>query len=270
LTQSKAILPFRQKRIPVVFAILVAAFCSGCSDKKKNESTAPETSVLFSVVRVFPHDKSAFTQGLVIDNGKLFESTGRENSWIAEVDIATGRQDKKVVLDKKYFGEGITIFHRKIYQLTWQNHEGFVYALDPFKKIKQFKVPYEGWGITHDSTHLIVSDGTETLHFLDTATLADTNAIQVHDAAGPVTELNELEFINGFVYANQWQTNFILKIDPSTGAVVGKMDLSVIGSKIGQTDPKADVLNGIAYDTKSKIMLVTGKLWPYLYAVKLK
>jgi glutamine cyclotransferase len=244
-------------------------FCCSPNNKKK-DSISQDEPIAFSVVKVFPHDKRAFTQGLVIDQGKLFESTGRENSWIAEAEITSGHQEKKVVLDKKYFGEGITIFHNKLYQLTWQNHIGFIYDLKTFHQKGQFKIAYEGWGITHDLKNLIVSDGTETLHFLDTASLEEKAEIKVHDRRGPVRELNELEFIEGYVFANQWETNFIYKIDPVTGNVAGKLDLTPLSDNIKMVDPYADVLNGIAYEKKSKTLLVTGKLWPSLFALRIK
>jgi glutamine cyclotransferase len=248
-----------------IICLAACAALVSCTSKKKEE-----TPVLsYSVIRVFPHDPTAFTQGLVIDRNKLFESTGRNgNSWISEVDIVTGKQEKRVTLDKKYFGEGITILGEKMYQLTWQNHTGFVYDLKTFARLREFQIDYEGWGITHDGTHLIVSDGTEKLHFIDTVTLKETSSVLVEDEFGKVTNLNELEFIEGSLFANQWQTNYLLKIDPATGQVTGRADLSVIADKIRATYPEADVLNGIAYEKKSKLVLVTGKLWPYLYALK--
>jgi glutamine cyclotransferase len=242
-----------------------------CSpDNKKTNSIQKDSLIHYSVLKVFPHDKRAFTQGLVIDQGKLYESTGRENSWIAEVDIASGRQDKKVVLDKKYFGEGVTILHNNVYQLTWQNHVGFVYDLKTFHRKGQFNIVYEGWGITHNGKSLILSDGTEVLHFLDTASLTEKSRIKVHDSKGPVTELNELEFIDGYIFSNQWETNYIYKIDPRTGIVIGKMDLSPLVDNIKMLDPYADVLNGIAFEKKTKTLLVTGKLWPSLFALRIK
>jgi glutamine cyclotransferase len=257
------------KRSPIFLSLSIIIF--SCSpDKKKDVAKAKENLIPFTVVKVFPHDKNAFTQGLAIDQGKLFESTGRENSWIAEVDIASGKEDKKVVLDKKYFGEGITVLHNNVYQLTWQNHVAFVYDLRTFQKIKQFKIAYEGWGITSDGKSLIVSDGTEKLHFLDTVKFVDKTVISVHDANGPISEINELEFIDGYIFANQWQTTYILKIDPLSGEVKGKIDFTPIADKVRFLDPNADVLNGIAYEKKTKTLLITGKLWSALYAIRLK
>jgi glutamine cyclotransferase len=247
---------------------LCLLFIIGCSKKEKKENSSDV--IQFDLVKAFPHDVKAFTQGLVVENGTLFESTGQKGSWIAEVDLPTGVQNKKVILDDKYFGEGITFLNNKVYQLTWQNHEGFVYDAKTFTKLKDFTYEHEGWGITHNGTNLIVSDGTDVLHFLDTATLKDDHVVHVTDKEAKVEKLNELEFVEGFVYANIWQTAFIVKIDPSNGKVVGRMDLSSLGEEISKFNGSFDVLNGIAYEKKSKLFLVTGKLWPALFALRLK
>jgi len=252
--------------LPVAFVFLLSLFA--CSGKRKSESLNEENLLPYTVVKVFPHDVTAFTQGLAVDQGRLFESTGQENSWIAEVDIASGTQTKKVVLDRNFFGEGITILNNKVYQLTWKNHTGFVYDLKTFTKIREFQYPGEGWGLTHNGTDLIMSDGTANLYFLDTLSLKTKSTVTVKDAGGDVRYLNELEFIEGYIYANQWQTNYILKIDPVTGNVVGKMDFSTLMHKIQAMNPEADVLNGIAYEKKSKTLLVTGKRWPAAFAVR--
>ena len=229
-----------------------------------------DTLIPYAILKIFPHDPAAFTQGLTIAEGRLFESTGQNDSWIAEVDLLTGKQEKKVVLDKKYFGEGIAILHNKIYQLTWQNHVGFIYDLRTFKKVGEFQYDHEGWGITHNGKNLIVSDGTDKLRFLDTLSLKPVSVLTVVADENPADKLNELEFVDGFIFANQWQTNYILKIDPTTGSVVGKMDLSALAEKMHLLNPEADVLNGIAYERKSGMLLVTGKLWPSLFALRLQ
>ncbi len=247
----------------VLFLLVV-----GCSCKQKPETVVENNLIPFTLVKTFPHDNTAFTQGLTIEHGKLFESTGQHNARIAEVEITTGTQHKKVELDKKYFGEGITILNDKVYQLTWQNKVGFIYDLKTFQKIGEFQYEHEGWGITHNGTHLIVSDGTEKLYFLDTLTLKNTSILSVTENGIKTDQLNELEFIEGFIYANRWQTNYILKIDPITGNVVGKMDLSSLAKRIQQMSPQADVLNGIAYEKKSKTILVTGKYWPAMFALR--
>ncbi|NOT74187.1 MAG: glutaminyl-peptide cyclotransferase [Cyclobacteriaceae bacterium] len=244
-------------------------FLASCTPKKKTE-VPQENLIPYTVVQVFPHDTKAFTQGLTVYQGRLFESTGQDNSWIAEVDIATGIQSKKVTLDKQYFGEGITIINNKIYQLTWQNHVGFVYDFKTFGKIADFKNEHEGWGITHNGSNLIMSDGTSKLYFLDTANLTIVKSVSVKENEIEQGDLNELEFIDGHVYANQWKTNYLLKIDPATGNVVGRMDLTPLYEKALAVNPNIDVLNGIAYESKSKLLLVTGKNWPALFAIRLK
>lgn len=251
----------------LVLLVLVVGFsCSG----KKNETSIDNNLIPFTLVKTFPHDNTAFTQGLTIHEGKLYESTGQANSWIAEVAITTGKQNKKVVLDKQYFGEGITILNNKVYQLTWQNKVGFIYNLHTFQKTGEFQYDHEGWGITHNGKNLIVSDGTDKLHLLDTLTLKEVSVLNVTENGIKQDQLNELEFIEGFIYANQWQTDFILKIDPATGNVAGKMDVSSLATRIAQMSPQADVLNGIAYEQKSKTLLITGKYWPAMFAVRLK
>jgi glutaminyl-peptide cyclotransferase len=250
----------------IVLILLSVLILVGC--KTKEQSSVP--AIPYTVVKVFPHDVSAFTQGLVIEYGRLFESTGQEgSSWIAEVELSSGKQNKKVILDSQYFGEGITVLGNKVYQLTWKSKVGFVYDINSFQKIKDFNYEHEGWGITHNNKNLIVSDGTHVIHFLDTTTLAEVSKIEVKDAGINVDKLNELEYINGFIFANRWMTNEVLKIDPATGSVVGKMDLTELAREANQKNPNADVLNGIAYEKKSGLLLVTGKWWPFLFAIRL-
>jgi len=242
-----------------------STFISCKTGKEKASAAIP-----YKVVKVFPHDKTAFTQGLVIEYGRLFESTGQEGaSWVAEVDIASGKQDKKVVLDSIYFGEGITILNDKIYQLTWKNKKGFVYDVNTFQKLNEFVYDHEGWGITHDNTNLLVSDGTHHIHFIDTISLKEVRSLEVIENDLPIDKLNELEYINGYLYANRWMTNEVLKIDLGSGEVVGRLDLSQLAMEANQSNPSADVLNGIAYERKSGLFLVTGKWWPFLFALSL-
>jgi glutamine cyclotransferase len=241
-------------------------FLPACKQSEERRNLLP-----YTVVKVFPHDVSAFTQGLVIEQGRLFESTGQEgSSWIAEVNITTGQQDKRVILDKKYFGEGITVLNNKIYQLTWKNKIGFVYDLRTFQKIGEFTYTHEGWGITHNGKELIVSDGSNKLHFLDTATLKEIRSIEIFEGTDRMDNLNELEYIEGFVFANRWQTNEVVKINLSTGQVVGRLDLTELAREANQKNPSADVLNGIAYEKKSGLLLVTGKWWPFLFTIRLE
>lgn len=249
--------------LTILFSLL-----AGCKTKDK-DPLSDLSNIPYKVTGIFPHDVTAFTQGLVIEQGRLFESTGQDSSWIAEVTLATGKQQKKAVLDKKYFGEGITVLNDKIYQLTWQNKIGFVYDFKTFERLDTFRYEHEGWGITHNGKNLIVSDGTSTLYFKDTTDVNTVNTLTVNFRGEKITGLNELEFIEGYVYANKWQTNDIYKIDPATGDVVGRIDFSRLSNEVKSKFPGVDVLNGIAYEKKSKTLLVTGKLWPALYAIRL-
>jgi glutamine cyclotransferase len=186
------------------------------------------------------------------------------------VNASSGEHDKKVTLPGQYFGEGITVLNNKLYQLTWEEKTGFVYDARTYKKIKEFTYDTQGWGLTHDDKNLIMSDGTFKLHFLDTTTLKVVRSITVMDGGTRVKELNELEYIDGYIFANVWNTNWILKIDPASGKVVGRIDLSAIGEQIRVMYPEANVLNGIAYDPNSKALLITGKLWPKTYLIRLQ
>ena len=253
----------------VIFILMLVSLVSCTNDKDKTSVNAP-VSITYKIRNSWPHDTGSFIQGLVIHQGKLFESTGQKQSWIGTVDIATGKPDKKIILDDKYFGEGITILNNKIYQLTWTSKVGFVYDLNTFEKLKEFPLAGEGWGITHDSTNLIMSDGTNKLIYLDTTTLKMVKTLSVVDDRGPVEKLNELEYVNGNILANQWETNLILKIDPQTGNVIGRIDLTPLMRNAKALNPKVDVLNGIAYHPTTGLLLVTGKYWPRIYALQLE
>jgi len=223
----------------------------------------------YSINNTYPHDTSSFTQGLVIYNNKLYEGTGENgHSKLLLVDVKTGKQEKEVKLDDKYFGEGITILHDTIYQLTWQNNIVFAYSLKDFKKINQFPIKTEGWGITTDGKNLIVSDGSSNLYFYEPSTFRLLRTQSVTDGGSLAYNMNELEYIDGYVYANQWQLPYIFKIDPNSGQVTAKADLTEIWNRIKVKDPLADVPNGIAYDNDSKKIYITGKKWPELYEVQ--
>lgn len=260
----------------LLLCVLLAAVLFSCGDSKKGNGDAVRDSTMlsYSVLSVLPHNAEAFTQGLVIHNNKILESTGQNGaSWVGEVNPASGNHDKKIVLDNQYFGEGITVLNNKIYYLTWKNKTGFVYDARTYEKLKEFAYDpaiKEGWGLTHDNKNLILSDGTDKIHFLDTTNLNVVRTITVTSGSMRIKELNELEYINGFIFANVWQTNFIVKIDPANGKVVGRLDLSQLGNEIEAMHPNADVLNGIAYDRNSKAMLVTGKLWPKAYLIRIE
>lgn len=248
---------------------IVLASCGKKEDKK--EAKSDPLLMSYGVRAQWPHDTEAFTQGLVIHNGKLYESTGQEGaSWVGVIDVKTGKPEQKVDLPAEYFGEGITILNNKIYQLTWTSKIGFVYDLKTFKRLRTFDYNTAGWGITHDNKNLIMSDGSDKLTYLDTVSLKPVKSISVKDDKGAVSQLNELEYIEGYIFANIWQTNMIVKIDPQTGKVVGRLDLSQLARDAQMRSPRVDVLNGIAYHPTTKLMLVTGKYWPMTYVIQIR
>jgi glutaminyl-peptide cyclotransferase len=267
---------------PFIFALVTACNNSesgsnGSENTGKNDNSAPPV-IQYSVVNKYPHDTAYFTEGLEFYKGQLLESSGGnadESPYPSEMGIAnlqTGVVTSKAKLDKtKYFGEGITVFNDKLYQLTWVSGVGFIYDANTFQKLGEFKIPAkEGWGLTHDSTHIIMSDGSSNLYYLSPDSLRVSNILRVTDNSGPIPNINELEYINGYIYANQWQTPYILKIDPATGIVVGRLDLDNLQKEAAANYPNADVLNGIAYDSATGKMLVTGKKWPFVYEIKVQ
>lgn len=224
----------------------------------------------YEVVNVFPHDPEAFTQGLLFDEGQLYESTGLKGySSIRRVDLQTGQVLANRPLTATYFGEGIAIVDEQLYQLTWQERTGFIYNKTTFEEQQQFSYPTEGWGITFDGERLIMSDGTPRLYFWDPDTLTELGTIDVHDETGqPIPMLNELEYVKGEIFANIWQTDRIARIEPATGAVIGWIDLSGLLPSTERT-PTTDVLNGIAYLSEGDRLFVTGKRWPKLFEIRL-
>lgn len=224
----------------------------------------------YEVIRVYPHDKKAFTQGLVYDNGFFYEATGLKGaSSLRKVQVGTGDIIQSFTIAPEIFGEGITIFGDKIIQLSWQARVGFVYDKSSFQLLAKFNYSTEGWGLTNDGKHLIMSDGSNKIYFLDNQTYSEVSRIEVYDNKGPVNQLNELEFIDGEIYANIYQTDKIARIDPFTGKVLSYIDLTGILPK-KDYDNDTDVLNGIAYDSTGKKLFVTGKKWPKLFEIKLK
>lgn len=224
-------------------------------------------SLSYSVLKQFPHEASSFTQGLEFYQGNLYESTGLNGqSKLMLVDLATGAIKKSVSLASQYFGEGITIFRDKIYQLTWTSGVCFRYNMD-FSLDKTFTYHTQGWGLTHTDSTLILSDGTNRLFFL-TPDFRRKGELSVYDNLGPVMNLNELEYVNGYVFANVWQTNRIVQIDLTTGKVVGELSMEAILPRT--IDTKANVLNGIAYRADEHAFYVTGKNWPTLFKIQLK
>ena len=265
----------------VIFTLLAACNDSGTTSADNTTNTtvsAAAPAIQYAVVNKYPHDTTYFTEGLEFHKGQLFESSGGnadESPYPSELGIAdlkTGKVTTKVKLDKaKYFGEGITFFNDKLYHLTWVSQVGFIYDANTFNKLQEFKLPSkEGWGLTHDSAHLIMSDGSSNLYYLSPDSLKLLNILRVTDNNGPVPNINELEYVNGYIYANQWETPYILKIDPATGKVTGKLDLDNLQKEASAAHPGADVLNGIAFDSATNKLLVTGKRWPFLYEIKLQ
>ena len=271
---SKVIFMNRLFRIFIVglFALAGAVLifsCSsflGCSVPGDSDAIPVYT---YNIVNTYPHDRSAFTQGLVFEDGFLYEGTGLYGqSTLRRVELETGDILQIRGLPDQFFGEGITVYGNEIIQLTWQSNVGFVYDKNSFDLLQQFNYSTEGWGITHDGERLIMSDGTSKLHFLDPQTFEEIGQLAVFDDNGPVTRLNELEYVQGEIYANVWQTDRIARISPATGRVVGWIDLEGILTAEDRSEP-VDVLNGIAYDADTDRLFVTGKLWPKLFEIDL-
>ena len=223
----------------------------------------------YEVVRTFPHDPTAFTQGLVIRDGVLLESTGRAPSSIRRVRLEDGVVLQKRELDPEYFGEGLTEIDGRLVTLTWNNGVGFVWNAADLSPVSRFAYQGEGWGLTHDGTRLILSDGSPNLRFLDPDTFAETGRVAVTLNGRLLPQLNELEWIDGEVWANVWQTNYIVRIDPASGRVVGVIDLTGLLPAGAVKDPRDDVLNGIAWDAANRRLFVTGKNWPSLFEIRL-
>ena len=253
----------------VILAIgIFAGFYLHKSSTNKNALTPAKYT--YRVVEIFPHDTSAFTQGLEFYDGYLYESTGLNgSSSLRKVELETGKVVQRYDIPQKYFGEGITIWQDKIIQSTWRSHIGFIYDRDTFKPIGEFHYSTEGWGLTHDREKIIMSDGTSTLHFLDPNSLREIGSVNVFDDTGSVKYLNELEYIDGKIYANIWRTYKIAIIEPKTGQVVSYIDLTGILPDSVRTGYE-DVLNGIAYDKIRGRLFVTGKKWGNMFGIELK
>jgi glutamine cyclotransferase len=223
----------------------------------------------YRVVNVYPHDRQAYTQGLIWCDGFLYEGTGLHGaSSLRKVRLETGRVVEQRSLDRQYFGEGITEWGGRLLQLTWNSNRGFIYDRSGLKLRGTFRYQGEGWGLTHDRDRLIMSDGTATLRFLDPKTLRETGRLNVHDSGAPLADLNELEFVRGEIFANIYRTDWIARISPQTGAVTGWIDLRGLLPEADRRIP-VDVLNGIAYDAGRNRFFVTGKLWPKLFEIEL-
>jgi glutaminyl-peptide cyclotransferase len=259
---------------------LCAVYMSSCNNTgpapgSSGDSSSTNTPVIsYSIVASYPHDTSSFTEGLEFYKGKLLESTGNGNgnkgkSKLIEADLQTGKSFKNISLDPKFFGEGLTVFNDTLYQLTWQEHIVHIYSVKDFKKIKEVSFSRDGWGLTNDGKSLIASDGSSNLYFYEPVTLRLLKTQLITEGGSPAVNINELEYINGYVYANQWQYNYIIKIDPNSGQVVGKLDLTDLVNKVKGQAPYINELNGIAYNPKTKKFYVTGKNWPQIFELQI-
>ncbi len=240
------------------------------------EDNFPE-NINFKVVNAFPHDTTSYTEGFLFHKGSLFESTGHTNSYASSrsafgpVDLKNGRIDIKAEIDKnRYFGEGIAFLNNRIYQLTDTTHIGFIYHAETYKKLGTFTYDGDGWGLTTNGKDLIMSNGSSNLYYREPSTFKIIKTLNVTDNNGPVQNINELEMIHGYIYANQWLTDNILKIDTTTGKVVGKLDLSSLKTEAKMKYPFSEETNGIAYDSVTNKIYVTGKLWPTIYEIQFK
>jgi glutamine cyclotransferase len=254
------------------FSFLVFLSCNSNDAPSDESNTQPATPAVplisYTITGTYPHDTSSFTEGLQFYNGQLLESTGNKGrSKLLLYDLKTGKVARSLKLDDKFFGEGVCVFRDTIYQLTYQEKTVLVYDKN-FKKIKELPLPIEGWGLTTDGTHLIASDGTSNLHYFEPTTFRLLFTKGVTENGMPVARINELEYINGVIYANQWQTNYILKIDVNSGQVVGKMDFSQLDRMARAKNPNVEHLNGIAYDSTTKKFIITGKNWNDLYELQ--
>ena len=258
--------------MPVPFrsvASLSAALILSGAGAHAAPAPAPPPTYGYSVVRVFPHDRGAFTEGLFYRDGDLYESTGLEGrSDIRRVRLDTGEVLQRRVISAAYFGEGIVAWRDKLVELTWRTQVGFIYGLKDFTPRGEFHYPGEGWALTTDGRRLIMSDGTPDLRLLDPETLQQTGVIHVTYRGQPLRNINELEWVKGEVYANVWMTDQIVRIDPKSGRVVGVIELKGL-LPASERRGDEDVLNGIAYDAARDRLFVTGKLWPHVYQIKL-
>ena len=271
------------KSVSSLLLLLLLSACSGTNvpttvqvTSTTNASAPAEPPIYtYEIVNTYPHDTTSFTQGLVFDNGVLYESAGLNaahagHSSLRKVEVTTGKVLKKIDVPEPYFAEGLALFEGKLFQLTWQHYKGFIYDRDSFAKLGEFQYRGEGWGLTHDGKSLIMSDGTHQLRFLDPATFQEQRRISVFDHDGRVEELNELEYVKGEIFANIWQERegMVVRLDPKDGKILGWIDLR--GLKAKQDGPEADVLNGIAYDPAQDRLYVTGKKWSKLFEIRLK
>jgi glutaminyl-peptide cyclotransferase len=259
-----------RRSVQLAIAFLLAALGpSLLTQSPRRDYPAVPPEFTFNVVRTFPHDTSAFTQGLAYRDGFLYEGTGlKGRSSLRKVRLETGEVVQRVDLPSEFFGEGIVLLNNEVIQVTWQSQTGFVYNLSDFRLLRRFSYSGEGWGLTTDGREIFMSDGTPEIRVLDPGTLAEKRSFTVHDGTTPIKELNELEFVDGEIFANVWRTNRIARISPRTGEVLGWIDLAGLLSPVYRLEQGA-VLNGIAYDSNRKRLFVTGKLWPSVFEIQL-
>lgn len=259
------------KPIFISLLIFLAASCKNANNSQAQTDTndvADIPAINYQVINMYPHDSSSFTEGFFMLDGKMYESAGlNDKSKILVYDLTTGKTFQTVVLPK-LFGEGISVINGKLYQLTWKEHKVFVYDYPSLKKTGELSWPYEGWGMTTDGKDLIISTGSSNLYYVDPADFKIIKTVNVSNNYGPLSNINELEYVDGFIYANVWETDNIVKIDPNSGKVVAMLDLSGIRQKNG-VPVSGDVLNGIAYDSAKHTLLVTGKDWAKIFELKL-
>ncbi|MGA9391456.1 MAG: glutaminyl-peptide cyclotransferase [Candidatus Sulfotelmatobacter sp.] len=254
----------------LAYLAVLATLCSvllGQSSRHTHARKPPEYT--FKIIRTFPHDPSAFTQGLAFRNGFFYEGTGLNGrSSLRKVRMETGEVLQRIDLAPEFFGEGVTLLDDQIIQLTWQSQTGFIYNLRDFHLLRRFSYSGEGWGLATDGHDVFMSDGTPEIRVLDSKTLAEKRRFTVHDGNRRIAELNELEFVDGELFANIWQTDRIARISPRDGQVVGWIDLQGLLSPVYRLESGA-LLNGIAYDSSDKRLFVTGKLWPRIFEIQL-
>ena len=252
-------------RPTVIYSLVVLPGMLGCMPI--GVATTPVWNA--KVVATYPHDPGAYTQGLVIDNGQMFEGTGQYgSSTLREVDFKTGKVTRSISLDEQYFGEGITILNGKIFQLTWKSNFCFVYDRKTFQYTEYFRYPYEGWGLTHNGTELILSDGSSDLRFIDPISFKEVRRISVKEGTERIKNLNELEYVNGEIWANIWYEDRIARVSPENGKLLGWIDLRGLFPK-NQREDRDQVLNGIAQDPETKKLYVTGKNWPKMFEIEI-
>ena len=267
-----------------VYCLLLLLFLSSCRGTNvpttvqiatASDVGTPATPPIYTyeIIKTYPHDPKSFTQGLVFDNGIFYESAGLNaahggHSTLRKVEVETGKVLKLIDVPEPYFAEGLALFEDKLYQLTWEDHKGLIYDRETFALKGEFKYSGEGWGLTHDGKSLILSDGTHQIRFLDPNTFQEQRRISVYNQDERVEELNELEYVKGEIFANIWQEDRIVRLDPKDGKILGWIDLR--GLKEKQNSPEADVLNGIAYDAAQDRLYVTGKKWSKLFEIRLK